>query len=84
MNWSPVVMLRKRPVLAVDATSPTRLRTQLITTRVILSIIPLATMTAPKHMAQRMSQMVLSIPVMPPVDTNSFSSLYPVSIDVAP
>lgn len=53
-------------------------------TCVKLSIIPLATMAAPKHIAHRMSQMVFSIPAMPPVETSSFSEALPVSTPVAP
>ena len=74
INWSPVQTLRKMPVPTVDETSDTLLRTHRTMTRVRLSIMPLATIEAPKHMAQRMSQMVLSMPAIPPVDTSSFSS----------
>ena len=84
INWSPVATFRNKPVLAVEATRPTLLRTQLITTFVILSIMPLATIAAPKHMAHTISQMVFSMPAMPPVDTSSFNSAEPVSMAVGP
>ena len=51
---------------------------------VMLSIMPLATITAPKHMAQTMSQIVFSMPAIPPVDTSSLSSAEPVSTAVEP
>ena len=84
MNWSPVVRLRKRPVLAVVATRPKRWRAKRMMTRVMLSIMPLATITAPKHMAQRMSQIVLSMPDIPPVEIRSLSAGLPVSMAVEP
>ena len=75
MNWSPVVRFRKMPVPTVDDTKLRRVFTKRMMTFVMLSIILLATIAAPKHIAQRISQMVLSMPDMPLVDTNSFSSL---------
>ena len=84
MNWSPVVILRKMPVPTVDDTRLTRLRMKRMTIFVMLSIIRLATIAAPKHMAQRMSQMVLSMPAMPLVEISSLSEALPVSTAVAP
>jgi hypothetical protein len=84
MNWSPVVILRKIPVPTVDEISPTRLRMNRMTTPVMLSIIPLATIEAPKHMAQSISQIVYSMPAMPRVDTSSLSEVLPVSTAVEP
>ena len=84
INWSPVVIFKKMPVPTVEPTRLTRLFTQRRMTCVKLSIIPLATMAAPKHIAHRMSQMVFSMPAMPPVDTSSFSEALPVSTPVAP
>ena len=84
MNWSPVVILRKMPVPTVDDTRLMRLWMKRMTTFVMLSIIRLATIAAPKHMAQRMSQMVLSMPAMPLVEISSLSEALPVSTAVAP
>ena len=84
MNWSPVVKFRKIPVLTVDETSVKRERTHRIMTLVILDIMPLATMAAPKHIAQIISQMVFNMPFMPPVDTKSLSAADPVSTAVEP
>lgn len=79
MYWSLVTMFRSIPVQTVDATRPNVLRMKRMTTEVMLWSIPLATITPPKHMAQRMSQMVLSIPAIPPVDTRSLRVALPVS-----
>ena len=68
----------------VEATRLSRVRTQLMTTLMMLSIIPLATMAAPKHMAQMMSHIVFSIPAMPPVETKSLSASEPVCTAVEP
>ena len=84
MNWSPVVILRKMPVPTVDDTRLMRLRMKRMTIFVMLSIIRLATIAAPKHMAQRMSQMVLSMPAIPLVEISSLSEALPVSTAVAP
>jgi hypothetical protein len=53
-------------------------------TPVMLSIIRLATIEAPKHIAQSISQMVFSMPAIPLVDTSSLSEALPVSIAVDP
>ena len=78
MNWSPVAVFRKMPVPTVEATRLTRVRTQRIMTLVMLSSMPLATIAAPKHIAQIISQMVFSIPAIPPVETRSFKASNPV------
>ncbi len=84
MNWSPVVMFRKMPEQTVDDTSVKRERTQRMMTRVMLAIMPLATMAEPKHIAQIISQMVFNMPLMPPVDTKSLRAADPVSMAVEP
>ena len=82
--WSPVVILRKIPVPTVDETRLMRLRMNRMITPVMLSIIRLATIEAPKHIAQSISQMVFSMPAIPLVDTSSLSEALPVSIAVDP
>ena len=84
MNWSPVVRLRKRPVHVVAPTKLKRLRAYCMMMRVMDSIMPLATIAAPKHIAEMMSQMVLSIPDIPPVEMRLLSDSFPVSIAVEP
>ena len=54
-----------------------------IISRVIAPIIPLPVITPPKHIAQRISQIVLSIPPIPLVDTRSFRAAFPVSMAVS-
>ncbi len=84
INWSPVVMFRKIPVPTVDETKLNLLCIKRTMTRVILSIIPLATIAAPKHMAQSINHIVFSIPAIPFVEISSFSEENPVSRAVAP
>ena len=57
INWSPVVRLSSKPESTVEPTSEKRVRTQRTITAVKLWIMPLASMAAPKHLAQMMSQL---------------------------
>ena len=84
MDWSPVARFKNMPVPTVEETSDTRFFTKRRTTLVRLSNMRLATMEPPKHMEHMMSQIVLSIPAIPPVLTNSLRESLPVSTLVAP
>ena len=77
-------MLSSRPVTTWDVTSEKRPRTMRRSTRVMPSTIPPACMQAPKHMAQRMSHMVLSMPAMPRVETRLLSKGSEVGTSVLP
>lgn len=70
MNWSPVVKLRNSPEKTVDVTRLVRFLINDIKALVMLLTIPAATMALPKKTEHRMSQMVLSMPTMPPVETS--------------
>lgn len=50
----------------------------------MLPNIPLAAIAPPKHMAQRISQIVFIMPDIPRVATKLFSSGLPVSMPVLP
>lgn len=80
MYWSLVTIFKMKPVPTVAATRPNVLLISRRRRLVRLNNIPLATITPPKHMAQRISHMVFSIPAIPPVDTSSFRASLPVSM----
>lgn len=84
MNWSPVVKLRNSPESTVEVTRLVQFRMNDIKALVMLLTMPAATMALPKKTEQRMSQMVLSIPTIPPVDTSWLSDSLPVSTAVEP
>ena len=78
-NWSPITKLSNTPDVTVEQTSDTVLWMLFRRTWVMAWSMLLATMQEPKHMAQRMSQMVSSIPAMPRVATKSLMEAKPVS-----
>lgn len=82
--WSAVQMLRNSPDATVDVTSPTVRFIKRRNTEVMLPNIPLAAIAPPKHMAQRISQIVFIMPDMPRVATRLFSSGFPVFMLVLP
>ena len=65
--WSETMPLRAVPVMTVDATSPVRVRVKGFSSWARRAIMPLACMHAPKHIAQRIRNTVLSMPSMPRV-----------------
>ena len=82
--WSHTARLKNIPAPSVEPTRPARLRVSGSTTEHILSSRPPAFRQAPKHMAQSMSQMVLSMPCMPRVATRALTAALPVSTSVGP
>ena len=78
-NWSPITRLSKTPDVTVLQTSDTVLWMLFRSMWVMAWSMPLATIHEPKHMAQRMSQMVLSMPAIPRVATRSLMLAMPQS-----
>ena len=84
MYWSAVVRFSNKPEQTVELTSE---KVDFIILRkidVMLSIMPLAVMAPPKHIAQRISHIVLSIPDIPRVAIKSFTKALPDSRFVLP
>ena len=82
--WSLRQMLQNTPVKTVEATKLKQRRMNFMMSFVMLAIMPLLTMTPPKHMAQIISQMVFIMPPMPRVATSSVSIGLEVLICVLP
>lgn len=81
-NWSPIIKLSSTPEATVEHTSEAVPLMPFSIICVMLLNIPLATMHEPKHMAQRMSHTVLSMPTIPRVATKELIASNPVSIFV--
>ena len=69
-NWSPMMRLSNTPETTVEQTKERVLQMPRSSAWVMLLSMPLATMHEPKHMAQRMSQIVSSMPAIPRVATS--------------
>ena len=82
--WSLRQMLQNTPIKTVEVTKLKQRRMNFMMSFVMLAIMPLPTMTPPKHMAQIISQMVFIMPPMPRVATSSVSIGLEVLICVLP
>ena len=82
--WSATVVLSISPVATVDDTVEMRPRAKRVNSLVMPAVMPPAVIVAPKHMAQRMSHTVESIPSIPLVATSSSSIASEVLIVVPP
>ena len=82
--WSPHTVFKNEPTQTVDATVDTVERANRKKMFVILFIIFVASIDAPKIIAQIISQIVLIIPAIPFVETSLLRASTPVSILVLP
>ena len=73
MYWSDAVILKKMLVAMVVVTSEPVDCAHRITEEVIFTSNPADSMVPPNTMAESMSQMVLSIPRMPVLESSSFT-----------
>ena len=80
--WSPVQAFSISPVPTVAETMLWERLRRLVTECVIVETIPVPIITPPNIIAHSISNMVESIPFMPPVDTSESSSSWPVGTDV--
>ncbi len=81
--WSPVQAFSISPVPTVAETMLWERLRRLVTECVIVETIPVPIITPPNIIAHSISNMVESIPFMPPVDTSESSSSWPVGTDVS-
>ena len=84
MYWSDAVMLKKMLVAMVVATSEPVDWAQRITELVIFTSSPADSMVPPNTMAERISQMVLSIPRIPVLVSSSLTISLGVVMAISP